>query len=50
MTSMESSFIAIARGITHAELSAELTIIMAPDETSKLWKKNIYSTREGLFP
>lgn len=37
--SMEAPFIAIARGVTHADLNVELTIVMAPDEKSKLWKK-----------
>lgn len=39
MTSMEPSFIAIARKFTHTNLNVELTLIMVIDEMSKLWKK-----------
>jgi hypothetical protein len=33
---MEASFTAIARGITHSDLNAELALIMADDETSRM--------------
>ena len=46
MTSMEASFTAIARGITHSDLNAELTLIMAPDETWRMWKK-VFSAHEN---
>jgi hypothetical protein len=46
---MEASFTAIARGITHNDLKAELTLIMAPEETSRLWKKVFVSHEKGLF-
>ena len=46
---MEASFTAIARGITHADLNAELTLIMAPDETSRLWKKVFLAHEKGTF-
>ena len=46
---MEASFSAIARGITHTDLNVELTIIMAPDETSKLWKKVFAAHENGTF-
>ena len=48
-TSMEASFTAIARGITHADLNAELTLIMAHDETSRLWKKMFATHEQGTF-
>lgn len=46
---MEASFTAIARGITHADLNAELTLIMAPDQTSKLWKKIFIAHEQGTL-
>ena len=46
---MEASFIAIARGITHANLNAKLTLIMAPDETLRLWKKVFAAHEKGTF-
>ena len=49
MTSMEAFFTAIARGITHSDLNAELTLIMAPDETSKLWKKVFTAHESGTL-
>jgi hypothetical protein len=48
-TSMKASFTAIARGITHADLNTELTLIMAPDETSRLWKKVFAAHEQGTF-
>src|ERR1700737_4751287 len=48
-TSMEASFTAIARGITHADLNAELAIIMADDETAKLWKKIFIAHEKGTL-
>ena len=46
---MEASFTAIARGITHADLNAELNLIMADDETSKLWKKIFKAHEQGTL-
>ena len=46
---MEASFTAIARGITHADLNAELTLIMAPDLTSRLWRKIFIAHEEGTL-
>ena len=47
---MEASFTAIARGITHPELKAELNIIMADDHTSKLWRKIFTAHEQGTLP
>jgi hypothetical protein len=49
MTSMETSFTAIARGITHAELHAELNLIMAEDQTARLWKKIFIAHEQGTL-
>ena len=46
---MEASFTAIARGITHADLNAELTLIMALDPTSRLWRKIFIAHEEGIL-
>lgn len=46
---MEASFTAIARGITHADLNAETMLIMAPDPTSKLWRKIFLAHEEGTL-
>lgn len=46
---MEASFTTISRGITHADLNAELTLIMAPDQTSRLWKKIFIGHEEGTL-
>ena len=46
---MEASFTAIARGITHADLNAELAIIMADDETARLWKKIFIAHEKGTL-
>ena len=46
---MEASFTAIARGITHAELNAELNLIMAEDQTFKLWKKIFIAHEKGTL-
>jgi hypothetical protein len=48
-TSMEASFTAIAGGITHNDLNAELAIIMADDETSKMWKKVFQGHEKGTL-
>lgn len=36
---MKAYFTTIARGITHTDLNAELTLLMSPDQTLKLWEK-----------
>ena len=46
---MEASFTAIARGITHNDLNAELALIMADDETWKLWKKVFQAHEKGTL-
>ena len=46
---MEASFIAIARGVTHSDLIAETTLIMAPVETSKLWRKVFTAHETGTL-
>lgn len=46
---MEASFTAIARGITHPELVTELTLIMAPDATFRLWRKIFVFHEEGTL-
>ena len=46
---MEASFTAIARGITHADLNAELNLIMAEDQASKLWKKIFIAHEKGTL-
>ena len=48
-TSMQASFTAIARGITHADLNAELTLIMASDQTSRLWRKIFIAHDQGTL-
>ena len=46
---MEASFTAIARGITHNDLNAELALIMADDETSRMWKKVFQGHEKGTL-
>jgi hypothetical protein len=46
---MEASFTTIAREIIHANLNAELTLIMAPDQTSRLWRKIFIAHEEGTL-
>ena len=48
-TSMEACFTAIARGITHPDLNAELAIIMADDETYRLWRKIFTAHEKGTL-
>ena len=40
---------AIARGVTHSDLNVELTIIMAPDQTSRMWKKIFFAHEDGTL-
>jgi hypothetical protein len=46
---MEACFTAIARGITHNDLNAELAIIMSDDETSRMWKKVFQGHEKGTL-
>jgi hypothetical protein len=46
---MEASFTAISRGITYADLNAELSIIMADEETARMWKKIFIAHEKGTL-
>lgn len=46
---MEASFTAIVRGLTLTDLAAELNIVMADEDTAKLWRKIFTGHEKGTL-